>query len=196
VGNGTFDYAVTVSPGGSASALVASQNPSIVSSNVTFTATVSAVAPAPGAPTGNVVFAANGTPFSTNLLVGGSAKAGTASLAAGTNTVTAQYGGDANFLSSAASLQQVMESPSACSQTNAIVGIAENRDGTFTLTFAGTPRAAYYLVATPDLAAPGSWSAVAGSVNTVTNSSGLWSFTVTNTGPRQFYRSVAVQPCQ
>jgi hypothetical protein len=40
-----------------------------------------------------------------------------------------------------------------------------------------------------------SWAPVVGSTNTVTNVSGWWQFTVTNTAPQQFYRSTAAVPC-
>src|ERR1039458_4763041 len=49
------------------------------------------------------------------------ANASTLALPVGTNTVAAQYGGDSLFLGSANSLQQVIQSLSTCSQTNAIV---------------------------------------------------------------------------
>jgi hypothetical protein len=76
------------------------------------------------------------------------------------------------------------------------LSVVDNPDGTFTLTFVGTPQAEYYLLASPDAAAPmTSWALVAGSTTTVTNASGLWQFTATNTAPQQFYRSVAVVPC-
>ncbi len=195
VGNGTYDYTVTATAATAATALVSSFSPAIQGSNVTFTATVSAVAPATGTPTGEVVFVANGTPFSTNGLVSGSASASTASLPLGTNTVAAQYGGDLFFLGSSDSLQQVVQAPSPCSETNSIVGIADNHDGTFVLTFAGTAQAQYYVVATSDIAAAASWSPLSGSTNTVTAPSGVWTCTVTNTGSPQFYRSVAITPC-
>jgi hypothetical protein len=186
----------SITPASSASALVSSQNPSTPGSNVTFTATVSAVAPGAGTPSGDVVFAANGTPFSTNALVSGAASASTASLPSGTNTVAAQYAGDANFLTSSDTLQQIVQAIGACSQTNAIVGIAPNGDGTFTITFVGTVQAQYYVVSRATLQSlPGVWDAVTGSTNTVTNNSGLWYYTITNTEPQRFYRSVAISPC-
>jgi autotransporter-associated beta strand protein len=83
-----------------------------------------------------------------------------------------------------------------CSQTNAIVGIADNHNGTFTISFLGTPQAQYYVAASPDMAAPTSnWVPLAGSTNTVTNGSGQWQLTVTNTASQQYYRSRAVVPC-
>jgi hypothetical protein len=79
------------------------------------------------------------------------------------------------------------------SQTNSILGLTNNLDGTLTLSLQGTPQAQYYLLATADLATPG-WAALAGSTNTVTNVSGLWFYTVTNANSQQFYRSAAVAP--
>ena len=177
--------------------LVSSDNPSFTGSNVTFTATLNGAPPAADKPTGDVVFLANGTPFSTNALLSGVASASTTSLPQGTNTIAAQYAGDANFLGSAGSLQQVVVNPVTCSQTNALLGIANNFDGTATLSFQGTPQAQYYIVSSPDLSAPMSgWTVVTGSTNTVNDTGGFWSFTVTNSGPQLFYRSAAVVPCQ
>jgi autotransporter-associated beta strand protein len=176
--------------------LASSVNPASPGTNVTFTAAVNGVPPAADLPTGNVVFSANGTPFATNALVSGSISASTASLPAGTNAMTAQYVGEGNFLGSTGSVAQVVKLFVTCSQTNAAVSVADNPDGTLTLTFLGTPQADYYVLASTDLAAPiASWAPVAGSTNTVTNANGFWQFTVTNTTPRQFYRSTAVVPC-
>ena len=93
-------------------------------------------------------------------------------------------------------MAQVVKLFVTCSQTNAVLSVANNHDGTFTLTFVGTPQAEYYVLASPDVAAPmASWGPVVGSTNTVTNVSGLWQITITNTAPQQFYRSAAVVPC-
>ena len=74
--------------------------------------------------------------------------------------------------------------------------MADNLDGTFTLTFLGTPQTDYYVLTSPDPAEPMiNWSPVVGSTNTVTNLSGLWQFTVTNTALQQFYRGAAIVPC-
>jgi len=195
-GNGAFDYAVTAAvPSASATTLVSSENPSREGSNVTFTATVIAVPPATGTPSGDVVFLANSVPFSTNTLVSGIASASTASLPVGTNSVAAEYAGDLMFLSSSGSLQQIVQTLVPCSETNVIVNIAGNPDGTFTITFAGTPLAQYYVVTSPDVTQSASWTAVLGSTNAAANGTGLWSFTVTNTAPQRFYRSAAVSPC-
>jgi autotransporter-associated beta strand protein len=176
--------------------LAPSVNPSAPGSNVTFIAAVNGVPPAADLPTGNVVFSANGSPFATNALDSGSISADTASLPLGTNAVTAQYVGDAKFLGSTGSVAQVVQLSVTCGQTNALLSMTDNLNGTFTLTFVGTLQAEYYLSTSPDLAAPlTNWAPVVGSTNTVTNVNGLWQFTVTNTTPQQFYRSVAVVPC-
>jgi fibronectin-binding autotransporter adhesin len=176
--------------------LTSSVNPSGPGTNVTFTAVVNGVPPAADLPTGTVVFSANGAPLATNALVGGGISASTASLPLGTNALMAQYLGDGNFLGSTGSVAQVVELFVTCSQTNALLSVADNLDGAFTLTFVGTPQAEYYVLASPDVAAPMTrWVPVVGSTNTVTNVSGLWQFTVTNTAPQQFYRSTAVVPC-
>jgi N-acetylmuramoyl-L-alanine amidase len=172
--------------------LVSSENPAAPGSNVTFTATMSSGV---GAPTGDVVFLASAVPFSTNTLIGGVAAASTASLPPGTNTVAAQYAAQGNYLGSSATLEQVIQSLAPCSLTNAIVGITDNLDGTFTITFAGTPQAQYYVVASPDAALPTGWSPVPGSTNTVADANGLWSVTLTNAEPQRFYRSAAISPC-
>jgi hypothetical protein len=176
--------------------LTSSVNPSVPGTNVTFTAAVSGVPPAADLPTGNVVFSANSTPFATNALISGSISASTTSLPPGTNAITVQYLGDAIFLGSMGSVAQVVQLLVTCSQTNALLSIADHLDGTFTLTFVGTPQADYFVLASPDATAPmTNWAPVAASTNTVTNVSGLWQFTVTNTTPQQFYRSTAVVPC-
>jgi hypothetical protein len=177
--------------------VTSSVNPSGPGTNVTFTATVDGVPPAADRPTSNVVFAVDAVPFATNALSGGSTSASIASLPPGTNAITAMYVGDGDFLASTGSVSQVVQSFIACSLTNALLEVADNRDGTFTLTFVGTPQSQYCVVAAPAVTAPPeNWLPVAGSTNTVTNASGLWQFRATNTAPIQFYRSKAAVLCQ
>jgi hypothetical protein len=80
------------------------------------------------------------------------------------------------------------------SQTNAILSLANNRDGSFTLGFAGTVGVAYYVQTVTNLTPPADWQPLAGSTNTVTNGDGSWFFTVTNSGPQDYYRSAAANP--
>lgn len=89
--------------------LRSSTSPSVFGQPVTFTATVTANAPGAGTPTGSVMIL-NGPPFLTNqggfdtgitlALSGNLATFTTASLAAGTHTITATYSGDTNYATS------------------------------------------------------------------------------------------------
>ncbi|MGC9944040.1 MAG: MBG domain-containing protein [Verrucomicrobiota bacterium] len=78
--------------------LVSSANPSPTGSNVTFTATVTAVAPGAGIPTGTVNFRIDGSILGSGLLSGGLATFTTNNLTHGAHTVVAEYPGDANFI--------------------------------------------------------------------------------------------------
>ena len=172
--------------------LMSSENPSATGSNVTFTATVSSGAGNPG---GEVVFLVSGLPFSTNALVAGVAATSTDALPLGTNTVTAQYAAQVNYLGSTGTVQQVVRSAVVYSQTNAIASLVNNGDGTFTLSFVGTPQAEYYVVTSTDLETVMSgWEVLPNSTNTAPAPSGVWSVTVTNDALQRFYRSAAVNP--
>jgi hypothetical protein len=83
--------------------LASSANPSVFGQSVSFTATVSAVAPASGTPTGTVQFKTNGVNFGSLVsLAGGSATSLTLSNSrAGVLSVTASYNGNTNFNTSA-----------------------------------------------------------------------------------------------
>ena len=81
----------------STTALASSANPSAVSANVTFTATVSGAA---GTPTGTVLFKSDGTALpgcSAVALSSGSATCSTAALSTGTHAITAEYSGNAVY---------------------------------------------------------------------------------------------------
>ncbi|WP_181764591.1 Ig-like domain-containing protein [Streptomyces albidus (ex Kaewkla and Franco 2022)] len=77
--------------------VTSSPDPSVPGQGVAFIATVTAVPPGAGIPTGNVVFTVDGGPTLTGALVGGQATVITSALAAGSHTVTAAYQGDAGF---------------------------------------------------------------------------------------------------
>ena len=78
--------------------------------------------------------------------------------------------------------------------SNGIAGITNNGNGTFKITFAGTVGTAYYVQSATNLPPPIVWSPEAGSTNTVTNGNGQWFYTVTNTKPQRYYRSVTANP--
>jgi DNA-binding beta-propeller fold protein YncE len=89
-----------------AESLASSQNPSAPGQAVTFTATVTSSG---GVPTGTVTFKHGATILGTGTLSGGVATFTTSSLAAGSNTITAHYGGSANYATSSASVTQVVQ---------------------------------------------------------------------------------------
>ncbi|MGA6159889.1 beta strand repeat-containing protein [Stenotrophomonas sp. NPDC087984] len=102
----------TVQPAATATAVTTAPNPSAVGDPVTFTATVTAVPPGAGAPTGTVTFdPGDGTPPITAPLSGDTASATYAytDTAGSPYTVTATYNGDTNFTSSSGTDTQTVE---------------------------------------------------------------------------------------
>ena len=109
---GISSAAVTqqVNKAATATVLLSSSQPTIVGSPVTFTATVSAVLPGAGIPTGTVTFRDGAIIIGTGALnASGVATLTTAALAVGNHTITATYGADASFLgSTSANLTQTV----------------------------------------------------------------------------------------
>ncbi len=98
---GTISTNLVVNQAATTNVVVSDINPSVPGLAVTYTATVAAVAPGAGVPTGTVTFYCNGTnSFGTNSLVNGTTSVTNASLPVGTNLVTAVYSGDTNFTAS------------------------------------------------------------------------------------------------
>ncbi len=84
--------------------LTSSTNPSVFGQATLLTATVAAVAPGAGTPTGSVAFYDGATLLGSGTLnAGGVATLSTAAIAAGSRSLTAQYAGDSNFLASISS---------------------------------------------------------------------------------------------
>jgi MYXO-CTERM domain-containing protein len=110
--------AQTVDKAATTTALISSSQPSIVGGSVTFTATVSAVAPGAGTPSGTVTFKDGATTLGTGTLdAGGVATLATSSLAVGSHTITADYGGSASFAtSSSAGLGQTVDKDGVVAQ--------------------------------------------------------------------------------
>jgi hypothetical protein len=103
---------VNVSKGATSATIGSNLNPSVQGQAVTFTATVT-----PSAATGTVVLSGVG---SANL-VNGVATITTSSLPTGVTTVTAQYGGDANYSgSNSAGLAQKVLVPTTTSLTSSL----------------------------------------------------------------------------
>ncbi len=80
-----------------ATTVTSSANPSVYGQLVTFTATISPVAPGAGMATGTVTFLDGGSPIGSGVLSGGVATFTTSALSLGSHTITTSYGGDGNF---------------------------------------------------------------------------------------------------
>ena len=115
--------------------LGSSVNPSLVGQSVTFTATVTASV---GTPTGTVTFKDGVTTLGTGTLAVGSTTFMTSALAVGSHSITAVYGGDANFSGSTSSplTQTVNNSPPSISITD--VTLPEGDVGATNATFVVT----------------------------------------------------------
>ncbi|MFZ1699208.1 MAG: Ig-like domain repeat protein [Pyrinomonadaceae bacterium] len=95
---GTLSGGQSVNKADTTLGLAASPNPSVAGEPVVFTASVTAVAPGVGTPTGTVTFSVDGNPVCTNVsLTAGSAVCNSPALGVGGHTVTATFGGDPNF---------------------------------------------------------------------------------------------------
>jgi len=93
---------LTVSKNSSATAVSSDNNPSFYGQQVTFTADVSSSS---GPPPGAVQFRLNGTEFGPAVaLVAGRASVSTSSLTPDNYTITAEYTGDANYISSSGAI--------------------------------------------------------------------------------------------
>jgi hypothetical protein len=96
----TDTVSIMVNPAMPAVTLSGSPNPAMVTGAVTFTANVASAA---GVPAGTVTFLDGTAALGTAILTNGTASFTTASLAAGQHTVTAAYGGGANYAAAASS---------------------------------------------------------------------------------------------
>ena len=107
--NYSFTYvagSLTITQSLSSSTLVTSANPALPGANVTFTMTVSPVAPGAGTPSGTVNFRLDGSILGSGALSGGAATFTTSTLALGSHTVVAEYAGSVDFTGTTNSLAQ------------------------------------------------------------------------------------------
>src|SRR5262249_6876561 len=145
-------FSQTVNRANSLSTVGSSVNPSVFGQSVTFTATVTAVAPGAGTPSGTVTFKDGGRTVSTQRLSGGVATFTTSALSVGSHSVTATYSGDSNFNatgmggSTAPALNQVVNKANSLSSVSSSVNPSVfGQPVTFTATVtavapgAGTP---------------------------------------------------------
>jgi Tol biopolymer transport system component len=118
-GDGNFNAASSaplaqaVNKASSSANLTSSANPALFNQSVTFTATVAAVAPGAGAPTGTVSFLDGGASLGSASLAGGQATFTSSSLSIASHSITAVYVGDGNFTGSSAALTETVTRPTA-----------------------------------------------------------------------------------
>ena len=151
--NGSFNWKTRIAslkftscgPPGSPSAttLISSLNPSALGQAVTFTATVTSSAT--GTPTGTVTFQDGASALGTGTLSGGTATFTTSGLTAGTRSITAIYGGDANFTGSTSpiltqTINQTASSSAVVTSSNnpSIIGTAVTFTASVTSPVTGT----------------------------------------------------------
>lgn len=104
----TASVTLTVNPAMPTLLVSSSNNPSVISDPVTFTASVSSTA---GVPSGTVTFFDGTTQLGLGTLSAGIATFTTSSLSAGAHSITAVYSGDANFATlTSSALNQVVGS--------------------------------------------------------------------------------------
>jgi hypothetical protein len=120
--------------------ITSSANPALLQNAITLSATIASGA---GTPTGTVTFLDGSTPLGTGTLSGGVVTLTTSSLAAGTHSITAAYGGDANFLASTSSpLAQLVEDFNfsiSSTSNNSSSSITVMPGGTAVFTFTVSP---------------------------------------------------------
>ncbi len=99
-------FQLTVNKANTTTTVTASPNPSDIGQQVTFTATVAAVSPGSGTPTGTVDFLDGATIICDDAALNGSGQATCqiSSLTAGAHTITANYNGSASFNTSSGTL--------------------------------------------------------------------------------------------
>ena len=122
-------------------ALASGTNPSVSGQSVTFTATVSVTPPGLGTPTGTINFTDGAVTVCANVAISGAgiATCTTSTLTAGAaHSITASYGGDASFNSSASSVlsQTVNKASSTTALASGANPSASGQPVTFTVTVA------------------------------------------------------------
>lgn len=105
----TGDLLQAVNKGASQTTVTSSPNPSTYGQGITFTATVTAMPPAAGVPTGSVQFKDNGAPFGGPTPVNlGVATSFPFVLGVGPHTITAEFSGDFSFNPSSGSANHLV----------------------------------------------------------------------------------------
>ena len=190
----------TVNKDNTASVVSSSANPALYSQPVTFTATVTATAPGSGVPTGTVTFKNGGSTLGTGTLNGsGVATLTTSTLAVGSASITANYGGSNSFNASTSSnLNQTVNQDSTTSTVTSSQNPSKhNQSVTFTATVAanapGTATPTGTVTFKDGMTTLGNVSLNSGkaTLNTSTLSSGTHQITVVYGGSSSFLTSTS-----
>jgi len=143
-GNASFNASTssalsqTINKGNTTTAVTSSVNPSNLGQSVTFTATVSVVSPAAGTRTGTVTFFDGATNIGASTLAGNVATLSTAALTAGIHSISALYGGDANFnTSTSPGLTQTVKTGTTTALVSNVNPSNVGQSVTFTATVTG-----------------------------------------------------------
>jgi hypothetical protein len=166
----------TVNRDGTSAAITSAVNPSAFGQSVTFTATVKALSPGSGTPSGSVTFMEGSTPLGSAPLSSGKATFHTGSLVTGSHSITAVYNGDTNFTTSTsvAVTQSVQQDATTTKLSSSVNPSVFGQSVTLTATVtAGTPGSG-----TPT-----------GSVTFLDGSTAIGSGTLGNTGMATFATS-------
>jgi hypothetical protein len=128
-----------VNPASTSTTLAVTASPSVFGQKITFTATVKAVAPGAGTPTGSVTFYDGTVILGSQTLTNGKATLAITSLGVGSHSITVAYGGSAGFVSSASpELIQVVDQAST---TITLVAKPNPANAGQTVTFTATVKA-------------------------------------------------------
>jgi Big-like domain-containing protein len=173
--------------------VVSSANPSGLAQAVTFMATVKPATS--GTPTGTVTFKDGTTLIGTGTLSGGKAKLTTAALALGSHSITASYGGDANFTAStSAILTQTVKSTTSTTTASSLNPSTFGQTVTFTATVtttSGTPTGTVTFKNGSATLGTGSLSAATATFTTTKLTVGTHSITAVYSGDTNFAGSTS-----
>ena len=164
-----------------------SLNPSTFGQSVTFTATVTAVAPGSGTPTGTVTFLDGGSAIGSGMLSGGVATLTISTLSVGSHTITTSYSGGANYTGSTGSLTG---NPQVVSQAQSTTTFTSTPPAQLPFNGTYTPTASTTGDGTLTIGASGA-CAISGGVVTINAGSGICTVTATTAAGNNYLGSSA-----
>jgi hypothetical protein len=200
----------TVNPGVSNTVITSSVNPAVTGQPVTYTATVTAVAPASGTPTGSVAFLDGSATIAgcgAQVLVTGLATCSTTANAPGAHSITGVYSAEVSFTTSTSIVlsQVVNKGATATAVTSSINPSVSGQSVTYTATVSasapanGTPTGtATFVDGTSNVAGCVAQPVVGGvaSCGVVNVGAGARAITVTYSGDADFLMSTSTAMTQ